>query len=506
MITRIVKKMLAFALAAVMLVGVMPGFVVEAGYAALLDDIPIGSTVTVVAEAPIFERVEPYQLGTRGVNQIGTLVVGEAVGIVSHGRTWRTMEVQIGGTISSGRWLGVEVRGIRGYVQQATRLVGSAGGGWTAEVSTPLELGQPIPTPATGNWWDDPYWWRNTDSGIENWYENLPPHWGHDISEWWNEVPLWWWREVPYTFWVDSRDRWSRVPANWWVNVRPEWRNMTYWWRFIPEWWWADVPETWWRDVPAWWTRDVPAWWWREVPVWWWRNTPEWWYPMPNVRPAPTVTITIQPPPFPPDMRRPEDRPLPNPHSPWARDTILLAFEYDLVPETLAGPDVDFTRPITRAEFAGIAVMLYTSITDRVAMPTLTNPFDDTRDPYVLRAYNNHLMVGVGDRRFAPNDFLERQQAAGALTRTFMRTVNNQWTTDMPLPNHAPHAPFADHADISSWAVRYVYFMAANDVMHSVGNNMFLPRSTVEVEQAFGYAVVTREQALNIALRLLMFN
>ena len=63
----------------------------------------------------------------------------------------------------------------------------------------------------------------------------------------------------------------------------------------------------------------------------------------------------------------------------------------------------------------------------------------------------------------------------------------------------------ADHADISSWAIRYVYFMAANDVMHSIGNNMFFPRSTMQAQQALGYAVVTREQALNIALRLLLF-
>ena len=360
------------------------------------------------------------------------------------------------------------------------------------------------PIPDQGNWWEEPYWWRNTGSGIPYWWENIPPHWGHDISEWWNQVPLWWWSEVPYTWWIGSHDRWSYIPGNWWNTVRPEWGNLTYWWRFIPEWWWREIPDDWWQSVPEWWTRDVPDSWWGQVPLWWWNNIPEWWAPVPNVRPVPIGTIAVQPPPFPPHVRRPEDRPLPNPHSPWARDTILLSFEYEIVPETLQGDDVDFTQPITRAEFAGIAVMLYTSITGNVAMPTLTNPFDDTRDQYVLRAHGNQLMIGVGNRRFAPYDFLVREQAAAALTRSFMRTVNDQWTIDMSLPNHAPFAPFADHADISSGAVRYVYFMAANDLMHSIGSNMFLPRSVLQVQQALDYAVVTREQALNIALRLLL--
>ena len=75
--------------------------------------------------------------------------------------------------------------------------------------------------------------------------------------------------------------------------------------------------------------------------------------------------------------------------------------------------------------------------------------------------------------------------------------TDSQYKLDYAMP-----APFADDAQISSWAKDSVYFMAANKIINGMGNNRFVPRNTTSEQQAKGYANATREQALAIAMRM----
>jgi len=196
---------------------------------------------------------------------------------------------------------------------------------------------------------------------------------------------------------------------------------------------------------------------------------------------------------------------IPNNHSSWAEPELRRAAEQNLIPATLQFAHVDLTQPVTRAEFAGIVVMTFENLANTVALPTIVSPFADTRDPYVLRAFNAGLMVGVSDTNFDPNTLLNREQAATALTRAFKRATIPTWTfaTDANYPlNFVWPAPFADDEYISEWARESVYFMAANEIILGTGNNMFSPRATTTEQQARGYAIATREQALIIALRM----
>jgi len=213
--------------------------------------------------------------------------------------------------------------------------------------------------------------------------------------------------------------------------------------------------------------------------------------PTPVATPAPDTitTATIQ-----------------NPHSAWATEYLERAVALNLIPDSLRDPSVNLTQPITRAEFAGVAVRIYESLGHTVALPTIVDRFVDTRDIDVLKAYNVGIMVGVSDTEFDPNALLNREQAATALTRAFKRATIPGWSfaTDYQHPLQFTMPPlFADDAYISGWAREAVYFMTWNGIIMGTGNNMFSPRAVTSAQEAIGYATATREQALIIAVRMI---
>ena len=174
-----------------------------------------------------------------------------------------------------------------------------------------------------------------------------------------------------------------------------------------------------------------------------------------------------------------------------------------IIPEILV--DEDLTKPITRLEFAAVCVKVYEHLTNGTALPAVVNPFTDTNYPEVLKAYNAGITVGTSATTFSPNALLDREQCATMLTRTFKRCTMPGWSMDTDSQyklDYAMRAPFADDAQISSWAKDSVYFMAANKIINGMGNNRFVPRNTTSEQQAKGYANATREQALAIAMRM----
>ena len=189
--------------------------------------------------------------------------------------------------------------------------------------------------------------------------------------------------------------------------------------------------------------------------------------------------------------------------SEWAKDELARADELGLIPDCLDGADL--TADITRAEFAAVAVKVYEALSGTAAIPAVNNPFTDTSDVEVLKAYNIGAVNGTSATTYDPDALLNREQAATMLTRVFKKISLVGWTlqTDgqFTLPYTKP-AAFADDKDISDWAKDSVYFMAANGIINGVGNNKFAPKNVTTEEQATGYANATREQALLIAVRM----
>ena len=189
--------------------------------------------------------------------------------------------------------------------------------------------------------------------------------------------------------------------------------------------------------------------------------------------------------------------------SDWAQPYVQQADELGLIPEVLEGADM--SKPITRLEFAAVCVKTYEAIAGTAALPAITNPFTDTRDTEVLKAYNLGVTNGTSATTFGPDTLLNREQMSTMLTRVFKRVTMPGWTltTDGQFTlNYQMPAPFADDADISAYARDSVYFMASHGIVGGMGNNIFAPRAVTTQQQAQGYAQATREQALTIAVRM----
>ncbi len=187
----------------------------------------------------------------------------------------------------------------------------------------------------------------------------------------------------------------------------------------------------------------------------------------------------------------------------WAEDIMKKAYGYGLIPDSLMGKDL--TAGITRAEFAAVSVKVYEALSGNSATPVAVNPFTDTSDPEVLKAYNVGITAGVSSDKFAPNTLLNREQAATMLTRVYKKISMPGWTLSDDgkfTLSYTKPAVFSDDNKISTWAKDSVYFMAANGIITGTGNNMFTPRATTPAEEAMNYATAAREQALTMAVRM----
>ena len=165
------------------------------------------------------------------------------------------------------------------------------------------------------------------------------------------------------------------------------------------------------------------------------------------------------------------------------------AEEYDLIPDVLE--NADMTQPITRLEFAAVAVKTYENLSAASALPAVVHPFADCSDTEVLKAYNLGVVNGISETAFAPDARLSREQAAAMLTRVFKRATIPGWTLeeDAAYPLSFTYPPlFADDANISAYARESVYFMAANNIINGISGNRFAPKNTTSAEEAQGYA------------------
>ena len=162
--------------------------------------------------------------------------------------------------------------------------------------------------------------------------------------------------------------------------------------------------------------------------------------------------------------------------SKWALTELEKAQKDGLIPETF--DKRDFTEPINRKDFAAVSVKLYEALTGKKAEPVKENPFTDTKDEYVLKAYNLEITKGVSNTTFSPDAKITREQMATMLTRALEKAGVK---TEVDMVNVAR---FADDDTISSWALESVYFMSFNEIIKGIGNNNFGAQDNSTLEQA----------------------
>ena len=165
--------------------------------------------------------------------------------------------------------------------------------------------------------------------------------------------------------------------------------------------------------------------------------------------------------------------------SSWALKEIERAKEENLVPEDLLS---NYQDNITREEFCEITVKLYQSISGEIIKPEFENPFTDTSNPEVIKAYNLGIVGGVGEGKFAPDNTITREEIAVMFFRT-LKSLNPK------LEPFKFNLEFNDRVEISIWAKEAVSYMSDKEIINGIGNNNFGPKGTASREQAMALTV-----------------
>ncbi|MPM03980.1 hypothetical protein SDC9_50247 [bioreactor metagenome] len=179
--------------------------------------------------------------------------------------------------------------------------------------------------------------------------------------------------------------------------------------------------------------------------------------------------------------------------SDWAKPELQDAYDLGLIPDILIGADM--TKPITREEFCELAVLLYEKSTGNSSEPITPNPFSDTTNTQILKAFKLGITTGTSATTFSPNVLINREQCAAMLFRAIKAMKPNG---DFSIEGVKD---FPDQSNISSWAAEATKYMFKIGIITGDSNGDFMPKATTTAQEAAGYGMATREQAIALSVR-----
>ena len=166
--------------------------------------------------------------------------------------------------------------------------------------------------------------------------------------------------------------------------------------------------------------------------------------------------------------------------SEWAQNEIQWASQNGILDLNLLGSD--YTKPITRLQFASIAVKLAEVLIGKEIIPADVGIFTDTDNEYALKAYASGITSGVSATEFAPNGTLTRQQMATFIHRALMYVRDN---TNIRYTIYTPELEkYSDNWAIQDWARTPMGFMNALGLVKGVSDTAIDPKGKCTIEQA----------------------
>lgn len=166
--------------------------------------------------------------------------------------------------------------------------------------------------------------------------------------------------------------------------------------------------------------------------------------------------------------------------SEWAQNDVQWASQNGILDLSLLGND--YTKPITRLQFASIAVKLAEALTGKEINPAAESTFSDTKNEYVLKAYAAGITSGVSATEFNPNGTLTRQQMATFIYRALMYVRDN---TNIRYTIYTPELEkYSDNGAIQDWARTSMGFMNALGLVKGVSDTAIDPNGKCTIEQA----------------------
>jgi len=158
----------------------------------------------------------------------------------------------------------------------------------------------------------------------------------------------------------------------------------------------------------------------------------------------------------------------------WAEEELIEAYNLDL---TYPGVMNSYRKNITREEFCILAVRLYEALSGNQAMGGV-NPFQDTKNEDIVKAFHLGIVKGVSATEFAPYKDITRQEICVMIHRTLkvaLTGIQESYTGEFP---------FSDQNQIASWAMDSVRFAYGNGIMKGIGSNLIGPLQNTTREQA----------------------
>lgn len=157
---------------------------------------------------------------------------------------------------------------------------------------------------------------------------------------------------------------------------------------------------------------------------------------------------------------------------PWAKDYVLKCIEMGLVSDSL---QLKFKNSITREEFCEVIIKLYELKTGlEIDINEVKNPFLDTNNKNILKAYKLDIVSGKSTNKFEPNTYLTREEAAVILYNLM---------NSMGIPIKETNKVYLDNNEISGWAYNSVMAISSAGIM-SGSNNYFNPKDKITVQEA----------------------
>lgn len=171
--------------------------------------------------------------------------------------------------------------------------------------------------------------------------------------------------------------------------------------------------------------------------------------------------------------------------SPWAQREVEQARALGLDGAVL---DEDLTGPVTRAQFAALAVNLVEQAAGTALPAAPEGTFSDCDGLAVRQAALAGIVNGVGGGRFLPDGPLTRQELAAILCRA-LDCVGQARGEDL-LAAQADLSGYADWGELAPWAREESARLTAAGILRGTGADTLSPE-----------AVCTQEQALLLVLR-----
>ncbi len=164
----------------------------------------------------------------------------------------------------------------------------------------------------------------------------------------------------------------------------------------------------------------------------------------------------------------------------WAKSEVDEARAKGLVVEEA---DQNFQDYISRELFCKLIVRAVEQQKGAPVQVSISNPFTDTVNNEIVKAYQLGIVKGISATQFAPNNLITRQEVAVMMMRAFrvLDAMNNKtFTQNVDVSG----VVFNDEANIAFWALQDVKEAFKLNLVKGVGNNTINPLGNTTVEQS----------------------